>query len=472
MEKVEKVLTEEEKIKLLQKEFWEKEEKHRSEVKVAPSNAFISLRNINKVYENYNQAVYDFNLDIQRYEFIVFVGPSGCGKSTTLRMIAGLEDITTGDFFIDGEYANDKTSKERDIAMVFQNYDLYPHMTVYENMAFGLEVRKFDKKDIDERVKKAADILQIIRFLTNRPKELSGGERQRVALGRAIVRDAKVFLMDEPLSNLDAKLRVSMRSEIIKLHRQIKATTIYVTHDQTEAMTMATRIVVMKGGYIQQIGTPAEIYDHPANTFVATFIGSPAMNLVTCKYKNGKLYFDGNVEVELTAEQVKKHDEFYQKHIELVQEKIDSKSYEATPLTDILTYHEEGFSLKNLFKKKEEVKKYQTAEDRLEVLTKQLEYYKNCLNGEHDIIFGIRPEDIYDSSEIPSNINPSKQLELPISVAELLGSEYHVHMNFMNGDLICKCKVTRFISDNENFNFVLDLNKMHLFDVENTLTLF
>ena len=472
MKKEEKVLTQEEQLKVLQKEFWDNEEKHRAEKKEAPSDAFISLRNINKVYENHNQAVYDFNLDIQKHEFIVFVGPSGCGKSTTLRMIAGLEDITTGDLFIDGVYANELTSKERDISMVFQNYALYPHMTVYENMAFGLEVRKFDKKEIDERVKKAADILQISRFLTNRPKELSGGERQRVALGRAIVREAKVFLMDEPLSNLDAKLRVSMRSEIIKLHRQINATTIYVTHDQTEAMTMATRIVVMKGGFIQQIGTPENIYDHPANTFVATFIGSPAMNLVKCKYNKGKLIFDGNIEVKLTKDQIKLHDEFYQKHIALIKEKIENKEYEKIPLTDILTYHEEGFSLKNLFKKKEEVKKYKTSEDRYNELVEQLSYFESCLQGEHDITFGIRPEDIYDSVEIPSTIQASKELSLPISVSELLGSEYHIHMNFMDGDLIAKCKVTRRILDNELFKFVLDLNKIHLFDTSNTLTIF
>ncbi len=251
------------------------EENRRKEPKVAPEGVYISLRNINKVYDNYVQAVYDFNLDIQEHELIVFVGPSGCGKSTTLRMVAGLENITTGDLYIDGMYCNEKTAKERDVAMVFQNYALYPHLTVYENMAFGLQTRKFDKADIDVRVKRAAEILQITQYLDRLPKELSGGQMQRVALGRAIVRDAKVFLMDEPLSNLDAKLRVSMRSEIIKLHKQINATTIYVTHDQTEAMTMASRIVVMKDGYIQQIGAPEDVYAHPANMFVATFIGAP-----------------------------------------------------------------------------------------------------------------------------------------------------------------------------------------------------
>ncbi len=202
------------------------EDNRRKQPKLAPDNVYISLQNINKVYDNYVQAVFDFNLDIQEHELIVFVGPSGCGKSTTLRMVAGLEEITTGDLYIDGVYCNEKTAKERDIAMVFQNYALYPHMTVYENLAFGLQTRKYSKEEIDERVKRAAEILQITEYLQRRPKELSGGQMQRVALGRAIVREAKVFLMDEPLSNLDAKLRVSMRSEIINLHKKINATTI------------------------------------------------------------------------------------------------------------------------------------------------------------------------------------------------------------------------------------------------------
>ena len=221
--------------------------------------SFISLKNINKVYPNGFHAVYDFNLEIKEREFIVFVGPSGCGKSTTLRMIAGLEDITAGDLYIDQIYSNNLSPKDRDVAMVFQNYALYPHMSVYDNMAFGLKMRHMPKEEIDERVTKAADILDLTPLLDRKPRQLSGGQMQRVALGRAIVRDAKMFLMDEPLSNLDAKLRVKMRSEIIKLHRLLKTTSIYVTHDQVEAMTMATRIVVMSKGYVQQIGTPEEI---------------------------------------------------------------------------------------------------------------------------------------------------------------------------------------------------------------------
>ena len=242
--------------------------------------ATLELININKVYPNGVQAVFDFNLKVADKEFIVFVGPSGCGKSTTLRMIAGLEEISSGEFYIDGELMNDVAPNDRNIAMVFQSYALYPHMTVYNNMAFGLQLRRVPKEEINRKVVEAAEILGLTPYLNRKPKALSGGQRQRVALGRAIVRNAKVFLMDEPLSNLDAKLRVTMRSEIIKLHAKLNATTVYVTHDQIEAMTMASRIVVMKDGYVQQIGEPKEIYDNPANAFVAGFIGTPPMNFI------------------------------------------------------------------------------------------------------------------------------------------------------------------------------------------------
>ncbi|WP_067840669.1 ABC transporter ATP-binding protein [Amphibacillus sediminis] len=251
--------------------------------------AELVLKNIDKIYDKDGvKAVDDFNLEIKDKEFIVFVGPSGCGKSTTLRMIAGLEEITSGEFYIDDKLMNDVAPKDRDIAMVFQNYALYPHMNVYDNMAFGLKLRKFRKDEIERRVKNAAQILGLEAYLDRKPKALSGGQRQRVALGRAIVRDAKVFLMDEPLSNLDAKLRGQMRAEIQKLHQRLQTTTIYVTHDQTEAMTMATRIVVLKDGVIQQVGAPKEVYDKPDNIFVAGFIGSPAMN-----FFNGKLEENG-----------------------------------------------------------------------------------------------------------------------------------------------------------------------------------
>lgn len=248
----------------------------------------MQLNHIHKKYDNAeNYSVTDFNLHIKDREFIVFVGPSGCGKSTTLRMIAGLEDISEGELKIGDVVMNDVAPKDRDIAMVFQNYALYPHMSVYDNMAFGLKLRKYDKAEIDKRVKNAAEILGLAQYLERKPAALSGGQRQRVALGRAIVRDAKVFLMDEPLSNLDAKLRVAMRAEIAKLHRRLETTTIYVTHDQTEAMTMADRIVIMKDGFVQQIGSPQEVYNTPNNVFVAGFIGSPAMNFFNVTLKDG-----------------------------------------------------------------------------------------------------------------------------------------------------------------------------------------
>ncbi|MBF1107542.1 MAG: sn-glycerol-3-phosphate ABC transporter ATP-binding protein UgpC [Solobacterium sp.] len=242
--------------------------------------ASLSLKNINKVYDNGVHAVKDFNLEIQDKEFVIFVGPSGCGKSTTLRMVAGLEEITSGTLEIDGKVVNDVEPKDRDIAMVFQSYALYPHMTVYENMAFGLKLHKVPKEEIKRLVMEAAKILDLEKLLDRKPKALSGGQRQRVAMGRAIVRNPKVFLMDEPLSNLDAKLRVQMRIEIAKLHERLGATIIYVTHDQTEAMTLGTRIVVMKDGVVQQVDSPKNLYEKPNNLFVASFIGSPQMNFL------------------------------------------------------------------------------------------------------------------------------------------------------------------------------------------------
>ncbi|HIR85895.1 MAG TPA: sn-glycerol-3-phosphate ABC transporter ATP-binding protein UgpC [Candidatus Limivicinus faecipullorum] len=250
-------------------------------------------------------AVQEFNLEIADKEFIVLVGPSGCGKSTTLRMVAGLEEISEGELYIDGKLMNDVAPKDRDIAMVFQNYALYPHMTVYENMAFSLKLRKERKDVIDQKVREAAEILDITQYLDRKPKALSGGQRQRVAIGRAIVRDPAVFLMDEPLSNLDAKLRNQMRAEIIKLRERINTTFIYVTHDQTEAMTLGDRIVIMRDGYIQQIGTPQEVFNNPRNLFVAGFIGTPQMNFFDAKLlkENGKYYVQlANVKVELSPD--------------------------------------------------------------------------------------------------------------------------------------------------------------------------
>ena len=268
--------------------------------------ASISCQHIYKIYPGATApSVTDFNLEIQDKEFIIFVGPSGCGKSTTLRMIAGLEDITSGELWIGDKLMNDVEPKDRDIAMVFQSYALYPHMTVYENMAFSLKLKKLPKDEIDQRVRQAAEILDITQYLDRKPKALSGGQRQRVAIGRAIVRNPAVFLMDEPLSNLDAKLRNQMRAEIIKLRERIDTTFIYVTHDQTEAMTLGDRIVIMKDGFIQQIGTPQEVFDHPANLFVAGFIGVPQMNFFDARLsrRDGKYAVTvGSVTVELSPE--------------------------------------------------------------------------------------------------------------------------------------------------------------------------
>ncbi len=277
------------------------------------------LKGINKVYPSGVQAVFDFCLDIRDKEFIVLVGPSGCGKSTTLRMIAGLEEISSGELYIDGKLVNDVVPKDRDIAMVFQNYALYPHMSVYDNMAFGLKLRKVPKEIIDEKVKAAAEILGITDYLSRKPKALSGGQRQRVALGRTIVREPKVFLLDEPLSNLDAKLRASMRTEISKLHTRLATTFLYVTHDQVEAMTMGTRIVVMKDGFMQQVDTPQNLYDYPVNLFVAGFIGTPQMNFfrestLVCEKDNVYVNFVGGNKILLpkaVASRIKNANEYF-----------------------------------------------------------------------------------------------------------------------------------------------------------------
>lgn len=270
--------------------------------------AGLKLKNIEKKYSNGFSAVKDFNLDIADKEFIIFVGPSGCGKSTTLRMIAGLEEISGGELYIDDKLVNNVAPKDRDIAMVFQNYALYPHMTVYDNMAFGLKLRKTPKEEIDRRVQEAGKILDIAHLLDRKPKALSGGQRQRVAMGRAIVREPKVFLMDEPLSNLDAKLRVQMRAEISKLHQRLQTTFVYVTHDQTEAMTLGTRIVVLKDGIIQQVDSPQNLYEKPENLFVAGFMGSPQMNLIDCtiqKEKEDIYAIIGDHKIKLPAKKAK-----------------------------------------------------------------------------------------------------------------------------------------------------------------------
>ncbi|MGD8781081.1 MAG: sn-glycerol-3-phosphate ABC transporter ATP-binding protein UgpC [Ignavibacteria bacterium] len=301
--------------------------------------AEVELKNVSKIYSGNKKVVKDVNLKVHDREFVVLVGPSGCGKSTTLRMVAGLEEITGGEIYIDGKLMNDVSPKDRDIAMVFQNYALYPHMTVYENMAFGLKLRKLNKEEIKQRVADAAKILDLEEYLDRKPKALSGGQRQRVAVGRAIVRQPKVFLFDEPLSNLDAKLRVAMRTEISKLHKRLNATIIYVTHDQVEAMTMGERIVVMKDGIVQQIDTPLNLYNKPVNKFTAGFIGSPAMNFIEGKIiKEEKLKFfaNDNFSITLPDELEKKLNHYENQNITLgirpesfsIKEKEGSISFE------------------------------------------------------------------------------------------------------------------------------------------------
>ena len=415
------------------KEVLSEEKKKQTEAKDIPAS-YISLRHINKIYDNHIQAVYDFNLDIDKNEFIVFVGPSGCGKSTTLRMIAGLEDITSGDLYIDGVYSNDLTPKERDISMVFQSYALFPNMTVYENIAFGLKINHTEKKELDERVRKAAEILQLSDYLDRKPANLSGGQMQRVALGRAIVKNSKLFLMDEPLSNLDAKLRVSMRSEIVDLHNKINATTIYVTHDQTEAMTMADRIVIMNKGYIQQIGTPKEIYNHPKNRFVATFVGSPSMNLLPVRYSDKKLILDNGYEISIEKDYQSLLEQFYKNEIEQDEKWILENSDTQNQIL-----------VKPLIEEKQKV---------IVRLKEALEKKDNAL------ILGIRPEGIKAYKEKRNDL-----LERKVKVSELLGSEYYLHFRLDDTTkLVAKASADESYSFNEVVYLEFMKDKICIFD--------
>lgn len=519
-------------------------------IKYPEQNVFISLKDVNKIYDNKVQAVYDFNLNIQEKEFIVLVGPSGCGKSTTLRMIAGLEDITYGDLFIDGIFANDLHPKDRDIAMVFQSYALYPHLTVAGNMSFGLKIRKvptlrvnekgepildinqklirkiarqakdlqrvihlakdedekreierqinglkeqidylkttkveiYDHKhlprqEIKQRVLQAARILQIEEYLFRKPKALSGGQKQRVALGRAIVRNAKVFLMDEPLSNLDAKLRVAMRSEIIKLHKALDATTIYVTHDQTEAMTMASRIVVMNKGYIQQIGSPIEIYNKPANIFVATFIGSPAMNLINVHYSHNNLVFKKGLSLSLDASVDEKIRQFYRNELVMNQEKLsilDQRFVERNEyidkineLTTVLATHPNNEEkLRGILAVYQKELHY--AEESNEERKQFIQYISAIKSMDFTkpipVIFGLRPEDIYQSNRVLTDAQTSQPFDLVVSLAELLGHEYFVHTEFQGDEIVSKIHAKTMVQADDQIQLVFDLSKMHLFD--------
>lgn len=436
--------------------------------------ATLKFVNINKIYDNNVQAVFDFNLEVKDKEFIVFVGPSGCGKSTTLRMVAGLEEITSGDLYIDDKLVNNLEPKDRDIAMVFQNYALYPHMTVYENMAFSLKLKKVPRDEIARRVEEAANILGLSQYLNRKPKALSGGQRQRVALGRAIVRHPKVFLMDEPLSNLDAKLRVQMRTEIAKIHKKVGATTIYVTHDQTEAMTMASRIVVMKDGYVQQIGTPREVYNMPANVFVGGFIGSPAMNFFKGKLsKNSFIITDENnqeTKIVLDKEKVKMLNDFIKdKEIKInqtLEENLNSLKNE---------YEEERNKLVNQNIPQEHKKQLEAREKNIENLDVKYQEEKDNLTNEHDlqlknlheIILGVRPEDVYIENDI-NNKNPSASINIECDVAELLGHETIVYGYIGGQRVVIKTSSANEINQGDKLIYQFDMNKVHFFDPTTT----
>ena len=358
--------------------------------------ASLSLKNISKVYPNGFVAVKDFNLEIKDKEFIIFVGPSGCGKSTTLRMIAGLEEISSGELYIGDKLVNDVEPKDRDIAMVFQNYALYP------NMAFGLKLRKVPKAEIERLVKEAAKILDLEHLLDRKPKALSGGQRQRVAMGRAIVRDPKVFLMDEPLSNLDAKLRVQMRVEIAKIHKRLGATIIYVTHDQTEAMTLGTRIVVMKDGVVQQVDSPKNLYDNPVNLFVAGFMGSPQMNFI-------------DAEVERDGEDVKLHIG-------------QARQYITVPADQARALVEGGYVGKT-------------------------------------VVMGIRPEDIHDEESF-IEMSPESVFTTTIRLYELLGAEVYLYFDVEGFDCTARVNPRTQARPGDEVRMAMDLTKLHIFDKE------
>ena len=429
----------------------------RKEEKIAPSDACIILKDVNKVYPNHVHAVYDFNIEIKDNEFVVFVGPSGCGKSTTLRMIAGLEEISCGDLYIHSKFANDMPSKDRDMAMVFQNYALYPNMTVFDNMAFSLKMQHYPKEEIKERVLEAAKVLGLTEYLKTKPAALSGGQRQRVALGRAIVRNSKIFLMDEPLSNLDAKLRVAMRSEIVSLHRKVGATTIYVTHDQTEAMTMADRIVVMSKGYVQQIGTPKEIYDKPINKFVATFIGSPAMNIYETVYDNGVIHFDNeNYSIELPEEYVEEHDSFYKRELSELKRKVHE-------LEDI-TY--EG-------KEKDVIRLEMVKQGHIDELKAQINEIEEIIKTKkHSVEFGVRPEDVL-TEETSLLVNEKTNVfKKDIDLSELLGNEYFIYVTFNGQKMVAKATANKEINETEKISLCFNLNKIHVFDKTSTKRIF
>ena len=377
--------------------------------------ASLSLRNVYKRYPGGVTAVSDFNLEINDKEFIILVGPSGCGISTTLRMVAGLEEISDGEVYIGARLVNDVAPKDRDIAMVFQNYALYPHMTVFDNMAFGLKLRKTPKDEIKRRVEEAARILDIAHLLERKPKALSGGQRQRVALGRAIVREPKVFLRDEPLSNLDAKLRAQMRTEISKLHQRLGTTFIYVTHDQTEAMTMGTRIVVMKSGVVQQVDTPQHLYLYPCNLFVAGFIGSPQMNFIESKI-------------------IKEGDDFY------------------------VEFGSEDTKTRAGVKYKVKLPAEKNKDDRL------VPYI------DKEVIMGIRPEHVHNEEDLLA-IHTDGVIEADVEVTELMGAETYLYMNCEGQAINARVAPTNTARPGDKIKIALEPSKIHLFDKDTEITI-
>ncbi len=377
--------------------------------------ASLSLKNVYKKYPGGVTAVSDFNLEIKDKEFIILVGPSGCGKSTTLRMVAGLEEITEGEIYIGDRIVNDVAPKDRDIAMVFQNYALYPHMTVFDNMAFGLKLRKTPKEEIKRRVEEAARILDIAHLLERKPKALSGGQRQRVALGRAIVREPKVFLLDEPLSNLDAKLRAQMRTEISKLHLRLGTTFMYVTHDQTEAMTMGTRIVVMKDGFIQQVDTPQKLYLYPCNLFVAGFIGSPQMNFIESVL-------------------LKEGDDFF---VEFGTEDTKTRAGVKYKIKLPASKNENG-ALDNYVGK--------------------------------ELIMGIRPEDVHNEEELIEKF-PDGIVEADVEVSELMGAETYLYMNCEQQSINARVAPTNTAKPGDRIRITIEPAKIHLFDKDTEVTI-
>ena len=387
--------------------------------------ADLILRNVNKIYPNGVQAVFDFNIEIEHGEFIVLAGPSGCGKSTTLRMIAGLEEISSGDLIINGKRVNDVAPRDRDIAMVFQNYALYAHMTVYQNLAFSLMIRKVDQDEMHRRVMQAAEILGLVPYLNRKPKQLSGGQRQRVAVGRAIVRNPFVFLLDEPLSNLDAKLRGTMRKELMQLHNRLNATFVYVTHDQIEALTLASRIVVMADGRVQQIATPKEMFDNPRNLFVAGFIGTPPMN-----FFNGRVDDDGYFILSEAFADVPEDEEQVDEQVE----------------------KDRTYALNNKVK----------ISDKQFALLKE----KNYLNK--DLVMAIRAEYIH-MDEAGLQEYSKSTFDMDVENQEMLGSYYLLYGKFLNTSLIVKADFRDVKGEINHANLAFDPNKTHFFDKETTL---